>query len=208
MKIEIKSRWTGIVLRTVEADSLRGADLRGANLGGADLRDANLGGADLRGANLRDADLRDADLRDANLRDANLYGADLRNANLRNAKNAEWAIACTRILPDGALVGWKKAISPQYGTVIIKLQIPEAAKRSHAFGRKCRAEYATDLGHWADGKELPDDDVAITNGKGQGLVTEYRKGQTVKADSWDEDWTVECSHGIHFYITRREAEND
>ena len=105
MKIEIKSWYTGGVLFSVEAGSLKialevavksganlgGANLRGANLGGANLRGANLrganlGGANLRGANLRYADLGGADLRDANLRDADLRGANLRDANLRDAK--------------------------------------------------------------------------------------------------------------------------
>ena len=45
--IEIKDRG-GKVLATVDADTLRWADLRGANLSGANLR-----WADLRGANLR-----------------------------------------------------------------------------------------------------------------------------------------------------------
>ena len=64
MKFEIKHRWTGAVLFSLETDSLklcvqaalkakadlRGADLRGADLWGANLREANLWGADLRGA--------------------------------------------------------------------------------------------------------------------------------------------------------------
>jgi len=45
--IEIRHRNTGAVLKSVEA-----ATLRGANLCGADLRGANLCGADLRGADL------------------------------------------------------------------------------------------------------------------------------------------------------------
>ena len=73
----------------------------------------------------------------ANLADANLAGA-----NLADAKNAEFAIAQTRILHDGDLIGWKKCMQG----VIVKLRIPEAAKRSHAFGRKCRAEYADVIG--------------------------------------------------------------
>ena len=90
MGIEIKNRFTGAVIRTVDAADLRGADLRdanlrGADLRGADLRDADLRGANLRGANLRDADLRGANLRDADLGDANLGDANLRGANLRGA---------------------------------------------------------------------------------------------------------------------------
>jgi hypothetical protein len=87
--------WRGNVLREVDAETLKGADLGGAylrdaNLGGADLggaylRDANLGGADLGDANLGGADLGGADLGGADLRDANLGGANLRGAYLRDA---------------------------------------------------------------------------------------------------------------------------
>ena len=73
--IEIKTRWTGVVLRTVEAECLRDANLSDADLSGANLRGANLRGANLSDANLSDADLYDADLRDANLSGANLRGA-------------------------------------------------------------------------------------------------------------------------------------
>jgi len=50
--IEIKHKTTGEVLKVVEADTLRKADLsfsnlRGANLSFSDLRDADLGDADL-----------------------------------------------------------------------------------------------------------------------------------------------------------------
>ena len=93
--IQIKSRFTGNVLKEVDAADLRDANLRGAdlcyanlcdaNLRGADLRAADLRGANLRGANLRAADLRGANLRGANLCYANLRGADLCDANLRGA---------------------------------------------------------------------------------------------------------------------------
>jgi len=100
--IEIKNRYTGEVLKTVDKSSLYytnlyGANLRGANLCGADLREANLCEANLRGANLCGADLCRADLCRADLRGANLCRADLRGANLYGAKysitqifNAQW----------------------------------------------------------------------------------------------------------------------
>jgi hypothetical protein len=208
MKFEIKSLWTWAVIFALETESmklcveaavksgadLRGADLRGVDLRGADLRgdlrDADLRGADLRGADLR-GDLRGADLRDADLRDADLRG-DLRGANLSGAKNADAAIAKTRILPEGAIVGWKKAQGH-----IVKLLIPAEAKRSHAFGRKCRAEFADVL-------EIEGAEVVYTNNHGP--KTEYRVGQRVTPDKWDENWQEECSNGIHFFITRIEAE--
>ena len=53
--IVIKHKLTGAVLRVVESDNLRVADLSGANLSGADLRGADLRGASLYGANLSGA---------------------------------------------------------------------------------------------------------------------------------------------------------
>jgi hypothetical protein len=198
VKIGLAVKWalkTGADLRDADlrdAD-LRDADLCGADLRDADLRDADLCGADLRDADLRDADLRDADLRDADLRDADLCGADLRGADLRGAKNAELSIARTRILAEGDLVCWKKCRD----NVIVKLLIPAAAKRSHAFGRKCRAEYADVL-------EVVGAEVGISQHDGK---TEYRAGTRVTSNKWDDNWQEECAGGIHFYITRIEAEN-
>jgi hypothetical protein len=176
---------------------LRGANLSGANLSGANLYGANLYGADLSGANLYGANLSGANLYGANLRGADLCGADLRGADLREAnlcgaKNAEMVIAQTRILPEGALIGWKKC----KGGVIVKLRIPEVAKRSHAFGRKCRAEFAEVL-------EVIGEGEAISMHDGE---TRYVVGETVRPDRFSEDWQDECAPGIHFYITKAEAE--
>ena len=90
MPIEIRHRDTGAVLHTVNADTLRGADLSRTDLTGADLTEADLRGAyltktDLTGAYLDGADLRGAYLSGANLSEAYLDGADLSGANLRGA---------------------------------------------------------------------------------------------------------------------------
>jgi len=94
MKIQIKSRYTNVIMHEYEEESLKiavvksvksGADLRGADLGGAYLYRADLRGADLRRAYLRGADLRGAYLRGAYLRGAYLRGADLRGAYLGGA---------------------------------------------------------------------------------------------------------------------------
>jgi hypothetical protein len=200
--------------------NLSGANLSGANLSGANLSGANLSGADLSGANLSDADLRSANLRSANLSGAylsganlsganlsganlsgaNLSGANLSGANLSGAKNIpDYVRAVTSILPDGPIIGWKKC----NGGVIVKMQIPAKAKRSNATGRKCRAEFVKVLQLYdGDGKEMSDDAVAISQ---HGSV-EYRKGKIVRPDSFDENRWEECSNGIHFWITRIEAE--
>jgi hypothetical protein len=197
IKFDVLNRWTSAVQFTAEIEcapdaipSLKlGLAVQWAVKSGADLSDAYL-----RGADLSDAYLRGADLSDANLRGADLSDANLRGANLSDAEGAELAIAKTRILPEGDLIGWKKCA---HG-VIVKLRIPETAKRSHAFGRKCRAEYVEVL-------EVVGADAAFTDAHGP--RTEYRVGERVMPDSFSEDWQDECSNGIHFYISRIEAEN-
>ena len=103
-------------------------------------------------------------------------------------------IAQTRITPDGDLIGWKKC---QKG-VLVKLLIPADAKRSNAFGRKCRAEFAKVL-------EVIGGKVGIS---AHDSNFRYEVGETVKPQrAFDENWMEECASGIHFFITRIEAEN-
>jgi len=82
--LHFKSLWR-IVNEEVVGRTLRGADLREADLHGATLRGADLREVDLRGATLRQADLRQAHLYDTDLRGADLRGADLREAHLNRA---------------------------------------------------------------------------------------------------------------------------
>ncbi len=60
--IEIRCRFTGTVLFSVNANTLSGANLSGADLSGANLSGANLSGADLSGADLSGANLSGANL--------------------------------------------------------------------------------------------------------------------------------------------------
>ena len=177
--------------------NLRGADLRGANLRGADLRDADLRGADLRGADLRGADLRGAVLLDAVLLDADLRGADLRDA--KELPDLSW----TSIVPEtGSFIGWKKVYA-QGTIVIVKLEILADAKRCNATGRKCRCSAAKVLEiQKLDG--TPAGLGSVVNSNYMPHVT-YTVGETVLPDSFDDDRWNECSHGIHFFITRKEA---
>jgi Family of unknown function (DUF5758)/Pentapeptide repeats (8 copies) len=173
--------------------NLRGANLSGANLSYANLRGANLSYANLRGADLSYANLRGANLRGANLSYANLRSADLSGADLRGAVDAEYVLAKSSILPEtGPIWGWKKCKN----NVLVKLIIGNTAKRSHATGRKCRAEHAKVL-------EVVGAEVGISLFDG---VTEYRVGQIVRCDKWNEDRWTECGGGIHFFLTRIEAE--
>ena len=181
---------------------LRGADLCGAYLCGADLRGAYLCGADLcdadlRGAYLCGADLRGADLRGAYLRGAYLCGADLRGADLCNADLCGVRGAYIACPTDGSFIGWKKASG-----YIVKLQIPEDARRSSAGGEKCRCDkaYVVEIQN-ADGTKA--DIETIHSNHDANFV--YTVGATVEVSDFDGDRWNECAPGIHFFIDRRAA---
>lgn len=178
---------------------LSNADMRGADLCRADLSRASLYGANLCRANLCEANLRNADLRGADLRETELFDADLHGANLFGAYSDDLVkmrvhpLACPEV---GAFVGWKKCKD----NVIVKLLIPEDAKRSSAYGRKCRCSKAITLAVFGgDGKtatSIYDKDVIYEVGK-----------ETIPVLPFDEDRWNECASGIHFFITRKEAED-
>ena len=165
---------------------LRGADLRGADLAYADLAYADLAYADLRGADLTYTDLAYADLTYADLRRADLRRADLTYADLRGAKGLAYQIP-----QEGELIVWKRTTNGP-----VKLRIPPEAKRTASIvGRKCRAEFAEVL-----------EGTGESTRDAMGPSIHYAPGLTVHPDSYDPDPRIECSHGIHFYLTREECE--
>ena len=213
IKIQIKNRWFGSVIFEYEKENntikdtlieaikggadLRGANLRGADLRGANLTDANLIGADLIGADLIGANLTDADLIGANLTDANLRGANLIGANLTDAKEIPYVpMACPS---DGAFIGWKKVCGN-----LIKLEIPEDARRCSATSRKCRCDKAKVLSVW--NMRLEEEVSEVVN-HAYNQETLYKVGEMVYPDSFDEDRWKECSNGIHFFINKQDAIN-
>ena len=174
--------------------NLSGANLSGANLRGADLRSANLLGANLSGANLLGANLYGADLSGADLRGANLSGVNLSGVNLLGAKNTEQSLAKIQFIPEtGSFEGWKICRDK----VLIHLLVPADAKRSHGSERKCRASHVQVI-------DVIGGEFGVS---GNDMQVVYRKGETVIADSFDEDRWNTCTHGIHFFLTRIEAQN-
>ena len=170
---------------------LHGADLRDANLRSADLHSAYLHGANLRYANLRDANLHSADLRYADLRYADLHGANLRYANLRDA-NLHGADLPYYQIPEGNIIGYKKIEN-----TIIKLLIPINAKRTGTLvERKCRAEYAIVVNIFNETKSI----------RGGHANYDYVMGEYIYPDAYNDDPRIECTNGIHFFLTREEAE--
>ena len=177
--------------------NLRNAELSGADLSAADLRYADLSGANLTGTNLCGANLRDADLSGVKLRNTNIRGA-----NLCNAKNVPFIpLSCPS---DGSFIGWKKILKYREnykGEFLVKLLIPEDAKRCSATTEKCRCSKAKVLE--ITNIKTNESISTITNTNDTPCV--YKVGEMVYPDSFDEDRWFECSHGIHFFANKQSA---
>jgi len=180
------------------------AYLSEANLSRANLSWANLSWANLSEANFSEANLFGADLSRANLSWANLSGANLSRANLLGASlsragfDEKTLFPPISILPQGDIIGWKKLSRG----VICALKIPSEARRVNSTTRKCRAEWARVTMLYSD--SIPDLSHGMCGTFDSKLI--YKVGEIVKPDSFDPDFRVDCSHGIHFFITRQEAE--
>ena len=107
---------------------------------------------------------------------------------------------------EGSFIAYKKIITftpvGEKRTAIAKLQIPEDAKRTRSAFRKCRCDKAMVL--------------SIVDVEGQecefgyskyDLKFQYRVGEKVVADKFDDNPYEVCTHGIHFFMTKREAED-
>lgn len=150
-----------------------------------------LHGADLHGANLHGAYLREADLNGAGLGEAGLGGADLRGADLGGANLPDYQIS------SGELDAWKKI----NGCIVQLLIRREWRRTGSLIGRKCRAERALVVGITGpEGSERQQ----ITGGYANFT---YRVGEVVEPDRYDDNPALECTHGIHFFLTREEAVN-
>ena len=194
--------WADLADANLKDANLKDANLEGANLEDADLEDADISWADLENANLKNAKFKDANLKGAILKGAFLAGAHLNVANLNaahlnGAQNIPYIpLACPS---EGAFIGWKKV----EGKYLVKLQIPEDARRSSATSRKCRCDKAMVLDITSlDGNKHYDE---VTNNNYKETV--YKVGEMVYPDSFDENRWNECSHGIHFFINKEDAIN-
>jgi hypothetical protein len=183
IKIQIKSVLDNILFEydkennTIK-DTVEEAVNRGISLNGASLDRASLDGASLDGASLD--------------------GASLNRASLDGAKNIPYIpLACPS---DGAFVGWKKVRNKF--SYIVKLEIPEDAKRSSATNRKCRCDKAKVLDIINFGTKEHVEQV-VNNAYNQ--VTLYKVGEMVYPDKFDYDRWNECSNGIHFFINKQDA---
>ena len=96
-----------------------------------------------------------------------------------------------QIPQEGDLIVWKAAPS-----CVVKLLIPWNARRTACLiNRKCRAEFARVL-------EISTGAKIATTARGGVYVV----GEEVRPDHYCDDIRLDCTRGIHFFLTRAEAE--
>lgn len=139
-------------------------------------------------------ELEKANLSGANLSESNLSGANLSGADLSGVLRGNLMAARLSIVPEsGSFLGWKLCRNG----ILISVRIPAEAPRSNATGRKCRAAYVDVL-------EVVGAEYGVSLHDSTVL---YRQGERVHCHLWNADRWTECDGGIHFYLTRIEAEN-
>jgi hypothetical protein len=194
--------------------NLRHSDLTNARLFNADLTRANLTNAKLDGANLTAAFLFMTIMDGVSAIETDFTGVRMMrylrafDANLSFAINLpDFPINCPS---DGAFIGWKAYVlsgdetAPCKSVILIKLEIPEDAKRLSSISRKCRCDKAKVLGFYdLEGNEITELEEVVNNKYGTNTV--YHKGEYVYPDSFDENRWNECSNGIHFFIDKLDA---
>lgn len=168
--------------------NLRGADLSGADLSGADLRYARLCGANLSGALLCGAQLKGADLTGTNLRYTDFEYLDLTTAKLDPKEQIRKGVCLTR-----KMIGYKKCNNGE----IVKLEIPKGAIVFSINNSKCRTNIAKVL-EISNGKK-----TAVSNYNNKFV---YKVGKIVKVNNFNCQYNRECAEGIHFFRTKKEAE--
>ena len=206
----------GANLRSIDLSNaiMRGANLSGADLHDADLSNANLSCANLYGAKLCGADLRDTNLHCANISYANLHGAflvctnlhdaslgwvNLHDSNLHGATLYYTDIQHTdgnqfrkgKILSE-SIIGYKKCKDD----IIVTLEIPRGAIVFSINGSKCRTNKAKVIS--IDGA-----DRAYSSRQ----YMSYYIGDEINIYNFNCEYNIECAEGVHFFMTKEEAEN-
>ena len=163
----------------------------------ADLSYDNLAYAKLSGAILRRANLDGVNFSYSDLSGANLSGADLINSELEYADLTDTILdekeQCRKgIVLTESIAGYKKA----YEDKIITLKIPVGAKVFSINNNKRRTNKVKviDMQGETELSSIHDNDF------------KYHVGDEIEITDFDERYNVECSTGIHFFLTREEAE--
>lgn len=188
----------------VTLSSFRNVILNGVNFHGSIVENAlfdgcPMHGADFRCANMTTGSFRYCDMGECNIQGANLFGAVLEFADLEGIisdENTQWfRLHCPE---KGAFLAYKKCVNNR----MVQLLVPEDAKRTSATLPSCRCSKAKVLTIKSfDFKENFDEAWSLVD---ENFV--YKKGQWVEVRDFNENRWQDSTTGIHFWLTREEAE--
>lgn len=148
------------------------------------------------------SDISVTDFSNSTISESSFLNAYIKESNFNKCKiDSGCSFLSLQCPEEGSFIGYKKIVD-EMGEYICKLLIPEDAERSSATSRKCRCSKAKVL-----------EVTNIRTGEKVGRVSHinpyttiiYKTGEIVYPDKWDDNRFNECSHGIHFFITKKEA---
>lgn len=184
--------------------SFQNTVLDGVDFEGSTVENALFDGCSMRKANFRNAKMvtasfRYCDMRECNIEGANLYGAVLEFAKLDGIVSDEATQWFRLHCPEtGAFLAYKKCVNDR----MVQLLVPADAKRTSATLPSCRCNKAKVLTIKSfDFKENFDEAWSLVD---ENFV--YRKGEWVEVKNFNEDRWQDSTTGIHFWLTRAEAE--
>lgn len=179
---------------------LDGVDFHNSSVENALFDGCSIQGASFRYATMVTASFRYCDMRKCNIEDANLFGAVLEHAKLDDIiynEGTKWfRLHCPE---EGAFLGYKKCVNDR----MVQLLIPADAKRTSATLPSCRCNKAKVL-------TIKSFDYRENYEEAWSLVDEnfvYRKGEWVEVKDFNEDRWMDSTTGIHFWMTRKEAQD-
>lgn len=174
------------------------------NFENSSVENALFDGCPMKGANFKNARMvtasfRYCDMRGCNIEDANLFGAVLEFADLEGIvsnEGTQWfRLRCPE---EGAFLGYKKCVNDR----MVQLLIPADAKRTSATLPSCRCSKAKVL-------TIKTFDYTQNFDEAWSLVDEnfvYKKGEWVEVKNFNEDRWQDSTTGIHFWMSRAEAQ--
>ncbi len=171
----------------------------GADLSGCDLRCADIDYAHFDNAVLEEADLKWTDnsywatFKNADMKNVDLKGSPIDDKAVEGAKNLFIPMVCPE---EGSFIAWKKCRDGK----VIRLLIPEEAQRTGGSRESCRASEVEILNIF-DGEKECEEAVCLYDDE---II--YHKGERTKDKEEFDPSLLHDGTGIHFYITRAEAE--
>lgn len=178
---------------------LNHVDFENSSVENALFDGCSMKGANFKNAKMVTASFRYCDMRECNIEGADLFGAVLEFADLEGIVSSEETKWFRLRCPEkGAFLGYKKCVNDR----MVQLLIPADAKRTSATLPSCRCNKAKVL-------TIKSFDFQENFDEAWSLVDEnfiYKKGEWVEVKNFNENRWQDSTTGIHFWMSRAEAE--